>query len=248
MAKIEEKKRKAILEAYAGTGSIRQTARKQKVTRKTVRRVLYGRRRPPAERPPAPSKLDPFRPTIQRLVLDDRLTATLVLDEIRELGYQKECGFEVALIAPGRPNQHASVERPFHYVENNCLRRRRFRFDDLDDLNRHAVQWCEQVANVRVHGSTRERPVDRLERERPLMLPLPSLRPEPCQAVGRKVGSDFCVAIDTNRYSVPPRHTGQPATVRLYSERLEVLVGGKADRQDKSPPVPPPKFCIQSIM
>jgi len=88
MAKNEEKKRKAILEAYTCTGSIRQTARQQKVTRQTVRRVLYGRRRPPVEHPPAPSKLDPFRPTIQRLVLDDRLTATLVLDEIRELGYQ----------------------------------------------------------------------------------------------------------------------------------------------------------------
>jgi hypothetical protein len=133
----------------------------------------------------------------------------------------------VDLIDPGRPNQHASVERPFHYLENNCLRRRRFRFDDLDDLNRHAVWWCEQVANVRVHGSTRERPVDRLERERPLMLPLPWLRPEPSQSFGRKVGSDFCVAVDTNRYSVPPKYAGYPATVQLYAERLEILVEGQ---------------------
>jgi len=343
---VDEKK---VLESYAQYGSIRATARELSVRRKTVRRIVRGQRRRPSNRSPRPSKLDPYRAVIKRKVLEDKLTAILVLDEIRELGYDggysilkdyvrtirpapkakvttvlehrpgeegqadwspykvrlggeqrivhafslvlpfsrfmvvrfaldekletllrlhdeafgvigaipklmtydnmttvgrhvskdtiklnprfegymKSCGFEVALIDPGRPNQHASVERPFGYVENNCLRRRRFRFDDLGDLNRHAAWWCEAIANVRVHGSTRERPADRLERERALMLPLPSLRPEPFHAVSRKVGTDFCVAVDTNRYSVPPKHAGQPATVRIYEERLEVLLGGK---------------------
>ena len=141
--------------------------------------------------------------------------------------YRKECGFEVRLIDPGKPNQHATVERAFHYVENNCLRRRRCRFDSLEALNGHAAWWCAEVANVRVHGSTRERPVDRVERERAFLLPLPSLRPETYRSVARTVGSDFCVAIDTNRYSVPPKHVGQAATVHVYGERIEVLVGGE---------------------
>ncbi len=337
-----------ILDTYARYGTIKATARELKVRRKTVRRVVRGEKPRPANRSPRSSKLDPYRSVIKRLVLEDKLTATLVLEEIRQLGYSggysilkdyvrlirpnpkkkvttvlehppgaegqvdwspytvrlggerrivhafslvlpfsrfmvlrfaldetletllrlheeafsiigaiprlmtydnmttvgrhsskdtivlnprfegymKSRGFEIALIDPGRPNQHASVERPFSYVENNCLRRRRFRFDDLDDLNRHGVWWCDTIANVRVHGSTRERPVDRLERERALMLPLPSLRVEPFQAVGRKVGSDFCVALETNRYSVPPKHVGQPATIRVYEKRLEVLVEG----------------------
>lgn len=339
-----------VRETYAKYGSIRATAREMKLRRKRVRRIVRGEaRRSPASRPPRPSKLDPYRHVIKRLVLEDELTAILALEEIRALGYEggysilkdyvrtirpapkvkvttvlehppgaegqvdwspytvrlggeqrivhafslvlpfsrfmvvrfaldekletllrlhdeafgivgaipkvmtydnmttvgrhtdkdtiklsgrfdayrKSCGFEVALIDPGRPNQHGSVERPFHYVENNCLRRRRFRFDDLTALNDHAAWWCDQVANVRVHGSTRERPVDRLERERPLMLPLPSLRPEPFHAVSRKVGTDFCVALETNRYSVPPAHAGRPATIRVYDERLEVLIDGK---------------------
>jgi transposase len=346
----EEAVRKRILDAYGETGSIRGVSRKLRTRRKMVRAALRGEAlyRPPRERPPRPSKLDPYRPVIQRLVLEDKLTAVLVLEEIRVLGYEggysilkdyvrrvrpaprakvttvlehppgaegqvdwspytvrlggeqrlvhafslvlpfsrfmvvrfamdeqldtllalhdeafavvgaiprlmtydnmttvgrtrpsgaleltarfeayrESCGFDVALIDPGRPNQHGSVERPFHYIEHNCLRRRRFRFDDMSDLNRHAAWWCDSVANVRVHGSTRERPVDRLLRERPVMLPLPSLRPEPCRSFGRKVGQDFCVAVDTNRYSVPPRHVGQPATVQRFAERLEVLVGG----------------------
>jgi len=140
--------------------------------------------------------------------------------------YAKEHDFEVGLTRPGRPNDHASVERPMHYIENNCLRRRRFRFDSLDDLNAHAAWWCREVANVRRHGTTRERPVDRLERERAFFKPLASVRPEVFRTLARTVGSDFCVAVDTNRYSLSPRFAGCPATVRLYATRLEILVEG----------------------
>jgi transposase len=346
-----EKRRKRILSTYARTGGIRKTSRELGISIHVVRRVLRGQDRapkPPKERPPRPSKLDPFKPLIQRLVLDDDLTAVLILEELRALGYEggysilkehvrsirprtkrvttllehppgaegqvdwsqylvwlagervevhgfsfvlpfsrwmfvrfrrderlitlielhdetfatlgavpvvmtydnmttvgrhvgpgkiwlnprfepymKACGFEVALITPGRPNEHASVERPMHYIENNCLRRRRFRFADLDDLNRHAQWWCAEVANVRIHGTTRERPVDRLQRERAFLLPPPWSRPEPYREVARTVQSDFCVAVDTNRYSVSPRYVGRPATVRVYAERLEILVDGK---------------------
>jgi transposase len=74
--------------------------------------------------------------------------------------YAKHTGFEIRLIDPGNPNQHAPVERHFDYVENNCLRRRRFRFDSFEQLQEHARWWCDHVANVRMHGTTRERPVD----------------------------------------------------------------------------------------
>jgi len=83
-------------------------------------------------------------------------------------GYAERYDFEIHLIDPGCPNQHASVERPFHYIENNCLRRRRFRFDDLADLNRHAAWWCAEVANVRNHGTTRERVKVRANGSRPV--------------------------------------------------------------------------------
>ncbi len=140
--------------------------------------------------------------------------------------YAKAQGFEIHLIDPYSPNQHAHVERHFGYIENNCLRRRRFRFDDLDDLNRHAAWWCDEVANVRIHGTWRERPVDRLARERPFLQPLPAARVEPCRLLQRTVRSDWCVALDTNGYSVPPRFAGWPATLRLYADRFEVIIDG----------------------
>lgn len=135
-------------------------------------------------------------------------------------------GFAIRLTRPGRPNDHASVERPMHYIENNCLTRRRRRFTDLDDLNAHAAWWCKEVANRRIHGTTRRRPVDQLQFERSFMRPLPSARPEPFHTVLRKVGSDFSVAFETNMYSVSPRHVGEDVTVRAYAERLEIWQDG----------------------
>lgn len=345
------KRRDLVLSTFRETGSIKATARQLGICRRTVRRVI---RRPeePAHskpRPPVPSKLDPYKPLIHRLVLDDHLTATLVLDEIKALGYTggysilkrfvrairpkakgkittridhppgdpaqvdwsphtvelageqrivhcfslvlpfsrymvvryaldekletlvamheeafseigavpavvtydnmttvgrhvgpgkvwlnprfeayaKAQGFEIVLISPNKPNQHASVERPFHYIENNFLPRHRSKFADLDDLNARAKRWLAEVANVRIHGSTRERPLDRLGRERPFLKALPSIRHEPFRTFARQVGTDFCVAIDTHRYSVSPRYAGQPATVRLFSEHLAILIDGQ---------------------
>ncbi|MBW6457435.1 MAG: IS21 family transposase, partial [Trueperaceae bacterium] len=87
--------------------------------------------------------------------------------------YAQKVDFDIHLIDPNCPNQHPHVERNFHYIENNCLRRRRFRFESLVELNEHAAWWCDEVANVRTHGTTRERPVDRLVRERPFLQALP---------------------------------------------------------------------------
>ena len=40
----------------------------------------------------------------------------------------------------------------------------------------------------------------------------------------RLIGDDFCVAWETNRYSVPPRYAGQTAWVRVLEGRLEIRI------------------------
>ena len=46
----------------------------------------------------------------------------------RFLSFATHYGFRPWACRPRRPETKGKVERPFHYVENNCLRRRRFRF------------------------------------------------------------------------------------------------------------------------
>jgi hypothetical protein len=80
---------------------------------------------------------------------------------------------------------------------------------------------------VRCHGTTREVPAARLAAEREQLLPLPAAPFEAAQAEPRLVGDDFCVAWDTNRYSVPPAFAGHTATVRVLDGTLTVCIDGQ---------------------
>lgn len=91
MNESERNKRdRRILEVYAECGQIRQTAQRTKHSVNTVRKVLRGKsgpRRSPKSVPTRPGKLDPYRAIVRRLVLQDKLSVVLVLEEIRGLGY-----------------------------------------------------------------------------------------------------------------------------------------------------------------
>ena len=134
--------------------------------------------------------------------------------------FAEKYGFDVIINPPGAKDLHGAVERPFHYIKNNCLKGREF--DDFEHLKRHGQWWLDSVANVRIHGTLRERPIDRLEREKPMMKNLPHKRFERYKQISRVIHSDFCVVVDTNRYSVHPTMVGKEAQIRLYSEHLEI--------------------------
>src|ERR1700722_10501712 len=73
------------------------------------------------------------------------------------------------------PESKGIVEGGVRYVKHNALAGRSDDLVRFEDYLAFAPVWRDQVANVRVHVTTRERPVDRLERERPLLRPLPTI-------------------------------------------------------------------------
>jgi hypothetical protein len=125
-------------------------------------------------------------------------------------------------LAPGYKEGKGKVENPFRYVEGNFLAGRTFH--DWTDLNAQAQWWLRERAWVRVHRTTQEQPLVRLEQERPHLIALPPRDFEAATVVPRLIGDDFCVAWETNRYSVPPRYAGQTAWVRVLEGRLEVRI------------------------
>ena len=64
---------------------------------------------------------------------------------------------------PYWPRVKGKVEHGVGYVKTSFLEGRTF--TDLDDLNRQLEHWLDNVANVRVHGTTGVRPVDRHQEE-----------------------------------------------------------------------------------
>jgi transposase len=131
-------------------------------------------------------------------------------------------GFRAIPLPPGYCEGKGKVEKPFQYIESNFLAGRVFH--DLDDLNAQAKAWRDEKAQ-RIHRTTRERPAARLDQERPKLLKLPPERFDAARCEPRIVGDDYCVAWETNRYSVWPNLVGKQAWVRVLLGRLQVLVG-----------------------
>ena len=75
--------------------------------------------------------------------------------------------FKTRACRPYWAQTKGKVERPIGYVRQGFFYGREFVSDE--DLNDQALHWLETVANVRVHGTLKEVPLDRFERERFLL-------------------------------------------------------------------------------
>ena len=64
------------------------------------------------------------------------------------------------------------VESGVKYVRRNMWPS--MRFTDDADLNRQGLEWCDGVANRRIHGTTRRVPWEMLMEERPSLGKLPN--------------------------------------------------------------------------
>jgi transposase len=84
-------------------------------------------------------------------------------------------GFRAHACRPYRARTKGKVERPVRYTRHSFVYGRRISGDD--DLNAQAEQWLGGVANVRVHRTTGERPIDRFERDERLLLQPLATRP-----------------------------------------------------------------------
>ncbi len=129
--------------------------------------------------------------------------------------------------APYRARTKGKDERAVGYVKRNAIAGREFA--SWSDLQDHLDRWCREIADVRVHGTTGERPIDRfVASEQSALQPLRGRvafqRP---REVVRKVGTDFCVELDTNFYSVPYRFIGARVTVLLAGQQVEVRHAGE---------------------
>jgi transposase len=69
--------------------SIREIHRRTGLHRQTIRRALQSTKPPRYQRPPRPSKLDPFREEIHRLLREEpRLPGKRILELLQEVGYR----------------------------------------------------------------------------------------------------------------------------------------------------------------
>lgn len=125
------------------------------------------------------------------------------------------------------PESKGIVEAHVRYVKQNALQGRGDELTCWEAYRQLAVRWRDDVANVRRHQTTGERPVDRFEREREHLRALP-YRPADTDEIVATVVSDHArVKFDGNQYSTPVEVVGKPVTVRADTDTLRVLHEGR---------------------
>jgi transposase len=142
----------------------------------------------------------------------------------RFLDMSLRLGFSIKLCKPYRAQTKGRVESGVKYVRNNFWPSARF--VDLEDLNRQVRAWCATVADVRVHGTTFEQPVERLKRERATLRPLPGReRLLPFLREERVVGRDNYVRWERASYGVPGNWVHKTVQVQANEETVEIYAG-----------------------
>lgn len=128
--------------------------------------------------------------------------------------------------APYRARTKGKDERGVGYVKRNAIAGHRFA--SLEALHVHLQRWMREVADTRVHGTTGEPPLSRFEREAAALKPLPAKAPFlQMREFTRRVHTDACIELDTNRYSVPWRLIGEAVTVVVAERQVRVLYAGQ---------------------
>jgi transposase len=109
---------------------------------------------------------------MKAVVIDDERPGGGKLLENPEFArFAAHWGFRIRACRPYRAKTKGKVERPVRYLRDNFLYGREFLGDG--DLAAQTLQWQEGTANARVHGTTKEVPRERFERdERAALLPL----------------------------------------------------------------------------
>jgi transposase len=140
--------------------------------------------------------------------------------------FARHWGFEPRLCRPYRAQTKGKVESGVKYVKRNFLPGRVF--TDLGDFNDQLVAWLAEVADVRVHGTTHERPIDRFGQEAAALVHTLD-QPSFFQALRRErvVAEDWLVSIDANRYSVPWRLIGKTVTVVRVGDHWQISHAGQ---------------------
>lgn len=150
-------------------------------------------------------------------VLSHALGAPAVLHP-RYLDFARHYGFAIKACGPYKPHEKGRVENAVGYFKKNFLAG--LELSSLDALNAAARQWLDQVANVRIHGETHQKPQDLFAEEKSKMNPL-TLLPYDLGTVSTVLVSRRCrITYESNRYSVPPRYAHSTITLKAYPDRL----------------------------
>ena len=177
----------------------------------------------------------------KRLVIDNLKAAVARADwydpEIHPKlqSFAQHYGTVILPTKPYMPRHKGKVESGVKYVKRNALKGRIF--TSLAEENQFLMNWETQVADQRIHGTTKQQVEKLFQAERRVLLPLPAERFPFFHEAHRAVHQDGHLEVDKAYYSAPPEYVGHrlwvrwdARLVRIFNDRWEqVAVHAKAE-------------------
>ena len=166
-------------------------------------------------------------------VLYDRMkTAVIGEDEAGIITYNPSLvallnhyGSRPQACRPYRAKTKGKIERPFRYIRQDFFLARTFR--NMDDLNAQFDAWRTEIANPRVHATTRRIVDEAFAEEGPSLKPLPAILYNAVLTVERRVSKDGMVSVGGNLYSVPDTTRRRTLEVQHHATELHIFEDGQ---------------------
>jgi len=168
----------------------------------------------------------------RRLVIDNLAAAVTKADRYDPIfqrvfdEYSTYRGFTIDAAPVRQPTGKPHVERGVPYVRESFFRGEDWR--DLPHVQTSVLTWCLQTAGIRIHGTTRQRPLAVFENEeRAALLPLVKERFDPPHWAHCMVHPDHHISFGKALYSAPTRFIGKKVWVRADTKLVRVYFEGE---------------------
>jgi len=143
--------------------------------------------------------------------------------------FARHYGTVILPTKPAMPRHKGKVEAGVKYAQNNAVKGRSFA--SLAAQNLFLAQWEKNVADTRIHGTTRQQVGKLFEQvEKAALLPLPAGLFPVFEEAPRTVHRDGYVEFKRAHYSAPPEYVGRRVWVRrelrllrIYNTRREQI-------------------------
>lgn len=134
----------------------------------------------------------------------------------RYLEMANHFGFGIVACGVRQPQQKGRVENGVGYIKKNFLSGHTF--TDFAQVQPAAMEWLRNVANVRKHPQTAQRPIDLHKKEK--LIPLSPHPYDTGVIEDYRVSSTCRIRLETNTYTAPYRLAGQRITVKRRPQEL----------------------------
>ena len=170
---------------------------------------------------PKKIKIDNLKAAIVRASMDD----PQVQRSYRECA--EHYGFLISPCRVRTPQHKGKVEAGVKYIKGRFLPGRNYGEVgcNVTHANADVITWIKETAGQRIHGTTRQKPLERFESgERAALQVLPEQTFDPAVWTELKCHRDGYVVFEHSYYSVPFRWVEQRLAVRVSAKRVELHI------------------------